>query len=85
MLKAGIMYLLFQIVFEALQRLQWSGFKSWLQDNGHPTNYITLTNAVDDIRRDFSAGKFNRLLTMTDFINIFDLFKMYSEEDNGPL
>ena len=63
----------------------YSGFKSWLQDNGHPTDYITLTNAVEDIIRAFSAEKFNRLLTMTDFIKIFDLFKMYSEEDKRPL
>ncbi|KAL9977500.1 hypothetical protein ACROYT_G014908 [Oculina patagonica] len=63
----------------------WRGFKSWLQDNGHPTNYLKLTNAIVDIKKDIFAEKFNRLLTMADFIKILDLFKLYSEEDNGSI
>ncbi|XP_078353866.1 uncharacterized protein LOC144638547 [Oculina patagonica] len=74
-----------KIVFEAMHRLQWTGFKSWLQRNGHQVNRMILVSAIEDIRKEFSPEKFNRLLSMPDFLAIFHLYKEYCKEDNGPL
>ena len=68
-----------------MHRLQWIGFNSWLQRNGHQDNSMILVSAIEDIRKEFSTEKFNRLLSMPDFLAIFDLYKEYCKEDNGPL
>ena len=68
-----------------MHRLQWIGFNSWLQRNGHQDNSMILVSALEDIRKAFSTEKFNRLLSMPDFLAIFDLYKEYCKEVNGPL
>ena len=40
----------FQIVFEALHRLQWQQFKGWLVTQGQCTNYIHLVSALQPVR-----------------------------------
>ena len=68
-----------------MHRLQWMGFKSWLQRSGHRGNRMILVSAIEDIRKEFSTEKFSRLLSMPDFLEIFNLYKEYCKEDNGPL
>ena len=68
-----------------MHRLQWIGFNSWLQRNGHQDNSMLLVSAIEDIRKEFSTEKFNRLLSMPDFLAIFYLYKEYCKGDNGPL
>ena len=68
-----------------MHRLQWMGFKSWLQRSGHRGNRMILVSAIEDIRKEFTTEKFNRLLSMPDFLEIFNLYKEYCKEDNGPL
>ena len=46
---------------------------------------MILVSAIEDIRKEFSTEKFNRLLSMPDFQAIFDLYNEYHKEDNGPL
>ena len=46
---------------------------------------MILVSAIEDIRKEFSTEKFNRLLSVPDFLAIFDLYKEYCKEDNGPL
>ena len=46
---------------------------------------MILLSAIEDIRKEFSTENFNRLLSMPDFLAIFDLYKEYCKEDNGPL
>ena len=52
-------------------------------------NSMILVSAIEDIRKEFNTEKFNRLLSMPDFLAIFDLYKEYCKEDckedNGPL
>ena len=60
-------------------------FKSWLQRNGHQVNRLILVSAIEEIRKEFSTEKFNRLLSMPDFLAIFNLYNEYCKEDNGPL
>lgn len=57
----------------------------WLHGSGHQTNYPILTGAIEEIRKAFSVEKFSRLLTMADFNEVFNLFQVYSKEDNGPI
>ena len=61
------------------------GLKPWLQRSGHRGNRMILVSAIEDIRKEFSTEKFNRLLSMPDFLEIFNLYKEYCKEDNGPL
>lgn len=61
------------------------GFKTWLQRHGHQVNSMTLVSALEDIRKEFSPGKFNRLISMPEFQVIFNLYKEYCKDDNGPL
>ena len=68
-----------------MHRLQWMGFKSWLQRSSHRGNRMILVSAIEDIHKEFSTEKFNRLLSMPDFLEIFNLYKEYCKEDNGPL
>ena len=68
-----------------MHRLQWAGFKSWLVRNGHQINYVNLTEVVDDIRKQFKEEKFNKLLSMPDFLVLFSLYNEYCKENNGPL
>ena len=42
----------FQIVFEALHRLQWQQFKGWLVTQGQCTNYIHLVSALQLVREE---------------------------------
>ena len=46
---------------------------------------MLLVSAIEDIQKEFSTEKFNRLLSMPDFLAIFDLYKEYCKEDNGLL
>ena len=46
---------------------------------------MTLVSALEDIRKEFSPGKFNRLISMPEFQVIFNLYKEYCKDDNGPL
>ena len=48
-------------------------FKSWLQHNGHQVHWMILAGAIEDIRKELSTKKFNRLLSMLDFQAIFIL------------
>ena len=68
-----------------MHRLQWIGFNAWLQRNGHQDNSMILVSAIEDIRKELCTEKFNRLLSMPDFLAIFNLYKEYCKEDNGPL
>ena len=61
------------------------GFKTWLQRHGHQVNSMILVSALEDIRKEFSPGKFNRLISMPEFQVIFNLYKEYCKDDNGPL
>lgn len=61
------------------------GFKTWLQLHGHQVNSMILVSALEDIRKEFSPGKFNRLISMPEFQVIFNLYKEYCKDDNGPL
>ena len=67
-------------MFEALHRIQWMGFKIWLQ-----VNSTTLVSALEEIRKEFTPEKFNRLTSMPEFQVIFNLYTEYCKEDNGPL
>ena len=68
-----------------MHRLQWVGFKSWLERNGHQDNCMILVSAIEDIQKEFNTEKINRLLSIPYFLAIFDLYKEYCKEDNGPL
>ena len=68
-----------------MHRLQWMGFKTWLQLHGHQTNYVIFVSVLEDIRKQFSVEKINKLLAMPDFLTIFNLYTEYCKEDNGPL
>ena len=68
-----------------MHRLQWIGLNSWLEHNGHQDNSMILVSVIEGIRKEFSTEKFNRLLSMLDFLAIFDVYKEYCKEDNGPL
>ena len=46
---------------------------------------MILVSAIEEIRKEFSTEKFNRLISMPDFLAIFNLYKEYCKEDNGPL
>lgn len=61
------------------------GFKSWLQRHDHQVNGMMLASVIEDIRKEFTTDKFNTLLSMPDFLVIFDLYKEFCKEDNGPL
>ena len=46
---------------------------------------MILVSALEDIRKEFSPGKFNRLISMPEFQVIFNLYKEYCKDDNGSL
>lgn len=46
---------------------------------------MILVSAIEDIHKEFTTEKFNRLLSMPDFLEFFNLYKEYCKEDNGPL
>ena len=68
-----------------MHRLWRAGFKSWLVRNGHQINYINLTEVLKDIGEQFKEEKFNKLLSMLDFLVLFSLYNEYCKENNGPL
>ena len=37
-----------------MHRLQWVGFKSWLQLHGHQINNVILVSVLEDIQEDFN-------------------------------
>ena len=61
------------------------GFKTWLQRHGHQVNSMTLVSSLEDIQKEFSPGKFNRLISLPEFQVILNLYKEYCKDDNGPL
>ena len=61
------------------------GFKIWLQRHGHQVNSTTLVSALEEIQKEFSPEKFNRLTSMPEFQVIFNLYTEYCKEDNGSL
>ena len=48
-------------------------------------NSTTLVSALEEIRKEFSPEKFNRLTSMPEFQVIFNLYTEFCKEDNGPL
>ena len=56
-----------------------------MTSDSHQTNYLFLTDFIKEIMKDFSEEKFNRLITMPDFLEVYNLFQEYSKEDNGSM
>lgn len=76
----------FQIVFEALHRLQWQQFKGWLVTQGKRTNYMHLVSALQLVREDFNAESFDVVLSLPEFQELAKHYEQYCKDENdGPL
>jgi len=76
----------FQIVFEAMHRLQWQGFRSWLaKQTGSQIDQFALGNCIADIRKEFCPEKFENLIQSEAFKQVFTMCEEFCRENNGPM
>lgn len=74
-----------QIVFEAMHRMLWQGFKIWLQSKDTSVNYPTIVSDIQKIRKEFNQDEFQKLLSSEKFVELSRLYEEYKQENNGPL
>jgi hypothetical protein len=59
-----------QIVFEAMHRMLWQGFKIWLQSKDRSVNYPTIVSDIQKIRKEFNQDEFQKLLSSEKFVEV---------------
>lgn len=79
------MTFILQIVFEAMHRLLWQSFKTWLQSTKRSINYLTIVNDIQTLRKELSPGDFEKLLSSKELEEVYHLYENFKQESNGPL
>ena len=72
-------------MYEALHRIQWQSFKSWLQAHNKPFNFATVVNSIKEIRSEFTIEKFESLKSDEEFLELSNLYDEFCQHDNGPM
>lgn len=75
-----------KIVFEAMLRLRWKAFRTWLTEQNIPgLNDIGLQEVVNTLQADITPDNFRRLIDSNDFGRVYDLYLDYCNTLTTPM